>query len=485
LALGIANHIVAQGNYQGADRGDWLTALADYTSGEVAEQTGVPVATITRLADSFVDTQPSLAIGGGAAGNHSNGVDTLIAVNVLNYLVGNIGNEGGLLFNPEPPSRVSVPSQASYSAMLDFAEAARQGEIDVLIVNGTNPVFTLPAAAEFTEALAEIPLIVSLSSFLDETTALADLILPSSTYLESWGDDFPEPGVVFAVGAVSQPVVSPLYNTKETGDIILALAERMGASSTLPWATMEEYLKYSWQRIYQRGDAQTRAQGFDAFWTAVLKAGVYGETTNPGPAFNLDPEIIATIGVSPPEFSGAEDEFPFILHPYLSPNLYDGRGANIPWLQELPDPMTSVVYGSWVEMNPTTAEQMGLVEGDLVDIISPHGQIQAPIYVYPAIMPDVIAMPIGQGHTEYGRYAKDRGVNPISILSPQIEPNTGSLATSSTRVSIVATGRRVKLVKTSGTSRDLGRNIVQTTGGENSELGSAGSNSIPIVEVTA
>ncbi len=485
LALGLANHIVAQGNYQGADRGDWLTALADYTSGEVAEQTGVPVATITRLADSFVDTQPSLAIGGGAAGNHSNGVDTLIAVNVLNYLVGNIGNEGGLLFNPEPPSRISVQSQASYSSMLEFAEAARQGEIDVLIVNGTNPVFTLPAAAEFTEALAEIPLIVSLSSFLDETTALADLILPSSTYLESWGDDFPEPGVVFAVGAVSQPVVSPLYNTKETGDIILALAERMGASSTLPWATMEEYLKYSWQRIYQRGDAQTRAQGFDAFWTAVLKAGVYGETTNPGPAFNLDPEIIATIGVSPPEFSGAEDEFPFILHPYLSPNLYDGRGANIPWLQELPDPMTSVVYGSWVEMNPTTAEQMGLVEGDLVDIISPHGQIQAPIYVYPAIMPDVIAMPIGQGHTEYGRYAKDRGVNPISILSPQIEPNTGSLATSSTRVSIVATGRRVKLVKTSGTSRDLGRNIVQTTGGENSELGSAGSNSIPIVEVTA
>ena len=485
LALGLANHIVGQGNYQGADRGDWLTALADYTPSQVAEQTGVSVATITSLADSFVNTEPSLAIGGGAAGNHSNGVDTLIAVNVLNYLVGNIGNEGGLLFNPEPPSRISVQSQASYSSMLEFAEAARQGEIDVLIVNGTNPVFTLPAAAEFTEALAEIPLIVSLSSFLDETTALADLILPSSTYLESWGDDFPEPGVGFAVGAVSQPVVSPLYNTKETGDIILALAERMGASSTLPWATMEEYLKYSWQRIYRRGDAQTRAQGFDAFWTAVLKAGVYGETTNPGPAFNLDPEIIATIGVSPPEFSGAEDEFPFILHPYLSPNLYDGRGANLPWLQELPDPMTSVVYGSWVEMNPTTAEQMGLVEGDLVDIISPHGQIQAPIYVYPAIMPDVIAMPIGQGHTEYGRYAKDRGVNPISILSPQIEPNTGSLATSSTRVSIVATGRRVNLVKTSGTSRDLGRNIVQTTGGENSELGSAGSNSIPIVEVTA
>ena len=81
--------------------------------------------------------------------------------------------------------------------MLALAEDARQGRIQVLIVNGANPVFALPAAAGIKEALAEIPLIVSLSSFMDETTAMADLILPSHTYLESWGDDFPEPGVGF------------------------------------------------------------------------------------------------------------------------------------------------------------------------------------------------------------------------------------------------------------------------------------------------
>ena len=146
--------------------------------------------------------------------------------------------------------------------------------------------------------------------------------------------------------------------------------------------------------------------------------------------------------------------------------------------------MTSVVYGSWVEINPETAEQMGLTEGDLVDIQSPHGQLQVPVYIYPAIMPNVVAMPIGQGHREYGRYAKDRGVNPIEILSPQIEPITGNLATSATRVSVTATGKRVKLVKTGGTSRDLGRDIVQTTGGLGVEVTSAADNSIPITEVT-
>jgi molybdopterin-containing oxidoreductase family iron-sulfur binding subunit len=133
-------------------------------------------------------------------------------------------------------------------------------------------------------------------------------------------------------------------------------------------------------------------------------------------------------------------------------------------MQELPDPMTSVVYGSWVEMNPATARHLGLTEGALVDIESLHGRIRAPVYVYPAIMTGVIAMPIGQGHDEYGRYAKNRGANPIEILSPQMEQHTGALAWSATRVKIVATGRRVKLVKTGGTSRDLGRKIVQTTG---------------------
>lgn len=129
--------------------------------------------------------------------------------------------------------------------------------------------------------------------------------------------------------------------------------------------------------------------------------------------------VIESIGVQAPEFSGSSDDYPFILHPYLSTTLHDGRAANLPWMQELPDPMTSVVYGSWVEMNPATARQLGLTEGALVDIESLHGRIRAPVYVYPAIMTGVIAMPIGQGHDEYGRYAKNRGANPIEILSPR------------------------------------------------------------------
>ena len=483
LALGLAHHIVSQGHYGGADRDDWANALSGYTINQVAEQTGIPTDTITRLADTFVHTEPSLAIGGGSAGNHSNGVDALVAVNALNYLVGNLGKSGGLVFNPEPAGPVSRARQATYRTMLELAEDARQGHIEVLILNGANPVFTLPSDG-FREALAEIPLIVSLSSFMDETTALADIILPSHTYLESWGDDFPEPGVGFSIGTVAQPVVSPLYNTRATGDILLQLAQQLGLSDTMPWSSMKDYLKDGWRKIYDRGGADTQAESFESFWTAILKAGVWGEKTHRDSAFTLDSGVIDSIGVQAPEFSGSSDVYPFILHPYLSTTLQDGRAANLPWMQELPDPMTSVVYGSWVEINPATAKRLGLTEGDLVDIESPQGKVRAPVYIYPAIMPDVIAMPIGQGHLEYGRYAKNRGVNPIEILSPQMEPLTGALASSATRVKITATGRRVKLVKTGGTSRDLGREIVQTTGGKTGKGHSAKLNSIPITEVS-
>ena len=523
LALGMANRIVGQGVYQGADRDAWAAALAPYSADAVAAQTGVAAEAVNRLADTFAELRPSLAIGGDGAGRHSNGVDALTAITALNYLAGNLGIEGGMVFNPEPLAGQGAGArQASYRSMLDLAEDARQGRIRVLIVNQANPVFTLPAAAGFKEALAEIPLIVSLSSFMDETTAMADLVLPSHTYLESWGDDFPEPGVGFRAGAVSQPVVAPLYDTRATGDTILALAAAVTANGALPWSSMEEYLRDQWRAIYARDAVGAAAQGtpgdaaadaepdatvaaeagaeetagadaaggmpdeFDKFWNAILQAGVWGENTRrEAGSVTVDADVVAGIGVQAPEFSGSSDEYPFLFHPYLSEAMHDGSGANLPWMQELPDPMTSVVYGSWLEINPATAEELGLRDGDLVEIESPDGLIAAPVLTFPAIMPNVVAMPVGQGHAEYGRYARGRGANPIDILSPRMEPETGSLAWNATRVRLNPTGRRASLVRTSGVSRDLGREIIQTTGADETEDAGAGLRSIPITVVPA
>ncbi|MGH7464440.1 MAG: molybdopterin dinucleotide binding domain-containing protein, partial [Longimicrobiales bacterium] len=182
---------------------------------------------------------------------------------------------------------------------------------------------------------------------------------------------------------------------------------------------------------------------------------------------------------------GSSAAYPFYFHPYLSVALHDGRGANLPWMQELPDPLTSVVYGSWVELNPVTAKQLGVSDGDVVEVESMHGRISAPVCVYQAIRPDVVAMPIGQGHGEYGRYAQRRGVNPIQILAPETEPSTGALASSATRVRLVATGRRVQLLRTEGTARELGRHIIRTTSATAATDHGAKLRNIPIKVVSA
>jgi anaerobic selenocysteine-containing dehydrogenase len=479
LALGIAARLVADGIYQGADRDTWRAALAGYSAERVAELTAVPAETITRLAREFGRTQPGLAIGGSTAAAHTNGVDTLVAVNALNYLAGNIGNAGGVVFNPAPVAGGRAASRhASYLSMQQLIEAAQRGSIDVLIVNNTNPAFTLPRASGFADALASIPTIVSLSSFMDETTIMADILLPGHTYLESWGDDMPEPGVGFTVGAISQPVVAPLYKTRPAGDIVLGMAEKLGFDSSMPWDSMEEFLKAGWRRIQLRG--ATESDDFDAFWSDVLTSGVWGENLRRDDGKVVAVEVIESLTVPAPTFSGNAGDFPFILHPYLSTAMHDGRGANLPWMQELPDPMTSIVYGTWVELNPATAKEIGLRDGDLVTVRSDFGSIEAPVVTFPAIMPDVVAMPIGQGHTALGRYARNRGVNPLELLAPQIDAASGGLATGATRIALAATGRRAAPVRTGGESRQLGRGIVQWTGGSGSPGHSAKLHNIPI-----
>ncbi|MBT8080034.1 MAG: molybdopterin-dependent oxidoreductase [Gammaproteobacteria bacterium] len=478
LALGIAQQIVAMGGYSGADRDAWTSTLAPYDIASVSQRTGVNDDIVRQIAEGFMHTRPGLAITGGAATRHVNGVNTAIAVNTLNYIAGNVGIEGGILFNPAAPlATTGEENRGAYESLANLVTHAENGSIDALLVYDTDPVFTMPADSGFREALEKIPFVASLSSFMDETTAMADVVLPSHTYLESWGDDVPEPGVGFSVGAVSQPVVAPLYNTQAVGDTLIAIAAHMGHSDAIPWASTEECIKDGWRQVHAQGGSGD----FDAFWRSLLQAGVYGRNIRDTRAVSLDPTVVAGMDANEPTFSGNAATYPFTLHPYTSMRMHDGRGANLPWMLELPDAMTSVVYSSWVEINPVTAEELGVRQGDVVEISSEHGSVTAPVYVYPAIMPDVVAMPVGQGHSKLGRYAKNRGSNPLSIVAAQTDAKSGSLAWAATRVSVAPTGQRAKLVTMSGESRELGRNIVQTTGGAAGSAGhSAKLNSIPI-----
>ena len=462
VALAIARQLVSGGYYDGGDHDAWAAALEGYTTQRVAAEADIPAARLEQAGERFAAAEAKLALGGGAAGAGTNGYATLLAVNALNHLAGAWGGPGGVLFNPPPAfGAEAVTRLAGFGKMRELVEAMQSGQVDVLIIHQTNPAFTLPAFAGFRDALAKVPMVVSLASFMDETAAMADLVLPTRTYLESWWDDAPEPGVGLAAAAVAQPVVQPLYDCMSSGDIVLALAKQVGGElpAALPWNDTEEYLRAAWKTIFE-SRAPGEAGDFDSFWNEVLRAGAWATAGEPVASPEPDATLAAELALPEPAFSGSADEFPFALHPYHTATFLDGRGANLPWLQELPDQMTSVVYDSWLEMNPATAASLGLREGDIVEVASTAGSLRGAVLPYEGIRPDVVAMPVGQGHTDYGRYASGRGADPLGLLADKEDEKTGAFAWAATRVRVTPTGERVQLIKTGGRGRDLGRQIL-------------------------
>lgn len=465
LALGIAHVLVGEGHYDGGDAGQWAAALEPYSPAVVARATDVDVDRIVAIAGEFGADSASLAIAGGATAAGTNAVSSIVAVNVLNHLAGNINEPGGVILNSaEAGSTAARAGQTGFRGILDLVEAMEAGDVEVLIVHDSNPVFALPDSVGIRDAMQNVPLIVALSSLPDETTALADIVLPTNTYLESWGDDVPDPGVGFPVASISQPVVAPLYDTMSAGDIVLALARQIGGELpvTLRWGSMEQFIRERWRDEFYEGTGEAADGDFDEFWQAALEAGVWGQPSAATPHEALPTVDALTSSISNPlsEMSGSEAEYPFVLHPFLTATFTDGRGANLPWLQELPDQMTSVVYGSWAELNPETAAELGIRDGDVLEVTSPAGSLRVPALVFPAIRPGVLAIPIGQGHSDYGRYATGRGVNPIHIVAEAVDDQTGELAWAATRVKIRKTGERAEFIMTDGVTRTLGRQIL-------------------------
>jgi len=145
-------------------------------------------------------------------------------------------------------------------------------------------------------------------------------------------------------------------------------------------------------------------------------------------------------GFVEPEFDGDAGQFPLHFLPYASSAFLDGSLAHLPWLQEMPDPMTSAMWSSWIEINPATAAKLGIHDGDIVEVASSQGTLRTAAIVSPGIAPDLVAMPAGQGHQTFTRYASGRGENPLELLAPLTDTETGSLAWAATRVRVTRVG---------------------------------------------
>ena len=443
LALGIAHVILSEklapqgaGSRAGSLIAGWSAGLPDYSPEAVEKQTGVPAAVIKRLAHEITQSGSAAAIVGGSPLAHSNGLFNGLAVNALESLV----DRGTILgFTPEvvESSPLMQASAASLKAGLSGVHAPQ-----MLLLYEANPIFSAPPALGIREALGKIPYIVSFGSFIDETSAQADLILPDNAPLESWLDGIAESGSLQAVASLAPPAVLPLHDTRPMPDVLLGVAHQLGGdlAQALPFATYDAMLRAAFVPLRTRGgsiDAKTD----DDFWDAAqTQGGWWSGSSAAAPSSPLVAPQHAPMAMAEPQFAGAAGDFPFYFLPYASQQFGDGSLAHLPWLQEMPDVLTSAMWSSWVEMNPKTGERLGIGHGDLVEIASPQGSVRAAAVLSPGIAPDMVAMPVGQGHENFTRFASGRGANPLSILAPLTETETGSLAWAATRVKVTRVG---------------------------------------------
>ncbi|MGQ9857224.1 MAG: 4Fe-4S dicluster domain-containing protein [Thermodesulfobacteriota bacterium] len=344
----------------------------------------------------------------------------------------------------ETEACLALEKASSLQQMEELAHAIREGEVKLLILYHANPVYHMPSQFQLQEALSSKGLrLVSLSPFSDETSSMANLVLPASTSFESWGDWEPRA----AIRGIIQPVMGSLWETRPLGDTLLSLGRRILGTKP-PWQdSFYDFLRENWRGIKER---KAPLGDFQQWWVdTVGRGGTWDE-----------PKIEGTISHLPvwePPGSWEEavggDDLELIVYPTIQ--FLDGRGANRPWLQELPDPITQITWGSWVEVEEAAAHGMGIRKDDVVRLVNPKATLELPAYPTKGIAPGTLAIPMGQGHWAMGRYACLGEPNPALLLDRDI----GSQGVSLQRVQ-----RRVPLANTDGSLYQHGRGLARHVG---------------------
>jgi molybdopterin-containing oxidoreductase family iron-sulfur binding subunit len=260
--------------------------------------------------------------------------------------------------------------------------------------------------------------------------------------------------------------MDPVYDTRQTADVLIQLAK--GSPKAAAQYAVPNYRTWLINRY---------PGGVTAFTTALQRGIGTGTLSAPAATARRAPPGAPRTA---PNIEQTQGDFYLVIYP--SSTLGDGSGANKPWLQELPDPVTKICWQSWVELHPQTAARLGVDPGDLVTVEAGNQRVTAPAYPYPGIRPDTVAMMFGRGHRSargtaeparyrgypegtvlegYGRYAKDVGVNPLDVLPAEFDPRSGAFAWTSVKVRVRPAGGHQLLVTTEGSARQHGRGIGQ------------------------
>ena len=397
--------------------GELLAAFPRTTAEGVSRETGIPPESLKEIADRLAAAKRPLVIAGGVSTAQAGGLEVASAAALIQWAAGAI------------PERVDFARSENYrnvGTLRDMEELSTRmgrGDAGVVFLFRTNPVLSLPPRLAFRENLKKASLSVGMGEFLDETVREADLVLPLSHSLESWGDVEPRRGVV----SLLQPMLPPLHDTLSDGDTLLGLLGK--ASGDRPAGGYKDLLAAAWEkRLGESGRSLLLRQG-------------YLEEALPKKPVLLDGKRAASAlrGAGPSVEVGAPVLF-------LTPSLrtFDGRGRILPILSEIPDPLTTITYGPWISVSGETAARAGLRDRDEVTVASGDWKAVLPVKVQPGLPGGIFV------------------VYRDAIPAPPVrtDPRTGGPLDTIEGVGITKTGKLAGIPILSGSFSQQGRGLI-------------------------
>lgn len=371
---------------------------------------------------------------------------------------------------------VTAPLSPSYiQALPACILAGKPYPIQALFLYKSNPLYSKPAAAQWKEAIQKVPLVVSFSPLKDESTLFADYLLPEGTYLERWELVEPVPNLRYPFIGVRQPVVDPLYDVRSTGDVIISLAQAIGGdvAKNFPWKSYKLALIERLKGIFAKKSGSVVEDKFATFGLRIQEKGGWWDDQiaaedwatgfqTPSGKFEFYSQIIAkqlaalkpdelaaqltAAGVATsgdnlcmphweaPKFQGDAKTYPFMLVPYRGVEYAEGGARHLPWLMELPLQGRNA-WREQVDINPKTAHELELHEGDWVEITTPAGNARLSVRLATGVEPNMIGLPLGHGTwpPTADTIGKTGGYGLIANIS---DPMAGVLSLQETRAAI-------------------------------------------------
>lgn len=371
----------------------------------------------------------SLVIAGGPGTRHEQASAVHALVGLLNSI---LGNETKTVDFSRSLETVGDRVSTVYSLIQEM----RSGNVDVLICWGCNPAYELPSSFGFAEAMGPVNYTVVVADRVNETAKLADVLLAESHALESWGDSEVAQGVY----SIQQPTAAPLHLTRSFGEIVLKWGQGMQTKRGGFAALEEGEGWYEYVRNFVKSGALKNRGKFEEQWENLLRQG-WVETDVRGQSRSFKTSALAAI----PEASKTAATGIHLVS-YTKISMGEGAMANNPWLQEMPDPITTATWDNYVCLSPDTAKSLSVVSDDVVEIrsLETGAKLDLPVVVLPGVAKNVAAVAMGYGRTSVGRIGDGVGKDIKDFYSLK----GGHLICSGQSVVIQKTGRRYQVAVT-------------------------------------